>query len=196
MGTLLSDVRYGLRSFMRSPGFTAVAVLSLAIGIGANTTIYSLINAVFLQPLPVEAPGRIMSVFTYDEKNPGAHPISFPNYEDFRDRNEVFSKLVATAGTGLNLSGQGQPEQIFGMLVTGSYFDMLCVLPALVRTFLPEEDARPGAGPLVVLSHGCWQRRFGGDPRIIGREITLNRQLFTVIGVTPEGFRGTFAIAS
>src|SRR2546425_11437766 len=111
METLLKDLRYALRMFTRSPGFTAAAVLSLALGIGANTTIFSLINAVFLQPLPVKEADRILSVFTNDEKNPGSNPVSFPNYEDYRDRNQVFSSLVAYAGMGLSLSGQGQPEQ-------------------------------------------------------------------------------------
>ncbi|HZI94747.1 MAG TPA: ABC transporter permease, partial [Patescibacteria group bacterium] len=187
--------RYALRSFLRTPGFTAAAVLSLALGIGANTTIYSLVSALFFQSLPVQDPDRVMALFTSDEKNPGSHPTSFPNFEDFRDKNEVFSGLAAYAGAGVNLSAQtDQPEQIFGMMVSGNYFDILGVRPRLGRTFLPEEDAKPGSGPVVVLSHATWTRRFGADPQVIGREISLNRQRYTVIGVTPEGFRGTFAI--
>ena len=192
--TVWKDLRYAMRSFLRAPGFTAVAIVSLALGIGANTTIFSLVNAVFLRQLAVAEPDRVMSVFTNDEKNTGSLQVSYPNFEEFRDRNEVFSGLFSFTGAGLSLSGQGNPEQIFGLLVSGNYFDVLGVRPAIGRAFLPQEDAAPGAGPVVVLSHGTWSRRFGADPNVLGRTITLNRQPFTVVGVAPEGFRGTFAI--
>ncbi len=194
METLWKDLRYGLRMLLRNPGFTSVAVLSLALGIGANTTIFTLINAIFLQPLPVAHADRLVSVFTTDEKNPGMLPTSFPNYEDYRDKNQVFEGLASFTFLPLSLSGDGQPEQINAQMVTGNYFDLLGVKAAMGRTFLPEESKTPGTHPVAVLSHGFWKRRFGADKDIVGRMLTLNHQGFTVIGVAPNGFNGTFGI--
>ena len=194
MGTLFQDLRYGSRMLVKSPGFTAVAVLSLGLGIGANTTIFTLVNAVLLRPIPVREAARLVGLFTTDEKNKGDFtdfmPMSRLNFEDFRDRNTVLEGTTATTGTALNLSGQGKPEQIVAELVTGNYFPLLGVAPALGRVFLPEEDATPGAHPVVVLSHGFWQRRFGSDLGVLGRTMTLNGQPFTVVGVAPRGFKG------
>jgi len=198
METLIQDVRYGTRMLLKSPGLTLIAALSLALGIGANTTIYTLINAVLLQPLPFGDPERVAAVYTTDEKNKGGfndfNQTSRPNYEDYRDRNQVFSGMAAHLGVPLNLSGSGKPEQIFGEMVTGNYFDLLGVKAAIGRTFLLEEYRADGAGPVAVLSDGAYRRRFGGDPHVIGRTLTLNGQPFTVVGVTPPGFRGMNAI--
>src|SRR6185312_2170529 len=199
MLNLFQDLRYGARLLLKSPGFTLVAVLSLALGIGANTTIFTLINAVLLHPLPVENPAQLVSVWTSDERN-GAYGFlqtSPLNYQDYRDRNEVFSGLAAHQGIPLNISGgTGDPQQIFGEIVTGNFFDVLGAKPIIGRGFLPGEDKTPGAALVAVLGYGEWQKRFGGDPAIVGTTITLNGQAFTVVGVMPKGFKGTNAIGA
>jgi len=196
--TLWQDMRYGARMLWKKPGFTLIAVLTLALGIGANTAIFTLVNAVFLQPLPVAEPARLMSVFGTDENNRGAQTdyisISWPNFKDYRDQNDVFTGMIAFQNIFLNFSGGGEPQRIDGMIVTGDYFDLLGVKAAIGRTFLPEEDRTPGTHPVVVLSYGAWQRRFGGDPAIVGRAIKLNGLDYTVVGVAAEGFKGTDAI--
>ena len=198
MQNLLQDLRYGVRLLVRNPLFTIVAVLSLALGISANTTIFSVFNAIFLYTLPVQEPDRLVSVFTTDARNAGQFTnfmqLSYPNYEDYRDQNRIFSGLVAQIFPAMSLSGGGEPERVVGAVVTGNYFDVLGVKAAVGRTFLPDEDAVEGKFPVVVLGYPLWQRRFGGDRALIGKVIVLNRQNFTVIGVAPEGFRGTFAI--
>jgi predicted permease len=198
MEMFMQDVRYGFRMLVKHPAFTLVVVLSLALGIGANTTIFTLINALFLNPLPVEDASRIVMVYTTDENNQQQGftfmPTSFPNYVDYRDKNTVLSGLAAIGGTGLSLSSGGEPEQVFAEVVSGNYFDVLGVKFALGRGFLPEEDKTPGSHPVVVLSDGLWKRRFGGDRSILNQTILLNGQKFTVVGVAPPGFRGTNAI--
>ena len=150
MSRFLQDLRYGARLLTKSPGFTLVAALSLALGIGANTTIFTLINAVLLHPLPVEDPSQLVSVLTTDERNAANGAFGFLqtsplNYQDYRDKNEVFSGLAAHQGIPLNISGgTGDPQQIFGEIVTGNFFDVLGAKPAVGRGFLPEEDKTPG----------------------------------------------------
>ena len=173
---------------------TAVAVLSLALGIGANTTIFTVVNAVLLNPLPVTDSSRLVSVFTTDERaGPfGAYAqMSRPNFEDMRAKNDTFEGMIAAAFTPMNLSGRGEPEQVVGQIVTGDYFDVLGAPMALGRGFRGSQDDRPGADPVVVLAYGVWQRRFGGRLDIVGDQITINGRSFTVVGVTAEGFRGT-----
>ena len=195
METLVQDIKYGARLLLRSPGLTAVAALSLALGIGANTTIFTVVNAVLLNPLPVKDSSRLVSVFTADERNAGAFgafaPMSRPNFEDLRAKNDTMSGMICAGFLALNLSGRGEPEQVFGEIVTGNYFDVLGAPFVLGRGFRGAEDEKPGADPTVVLAHGVWQRRFGGRPDIVGDTITVNGRAFTVIGVTGEGFRGT-----
>ncbi|HEU5180085.1 MAG TPA: ABC transporter permease, partial [Candidatus Polarisedimenticolia bacterium] len=196
MNTLLQDVRYGLRMLRKSPGFTAVGVLSLALGIGANTTIFTLLNAVFLQPLPVKDLGSLVSVFTTDSKNTGRFldfmPMSNPNYRDYREQCDAFSDLIGTSGVGASVTaGKGDPEVAFAMLATGNYFDALGVHFATGRGFLPEEDGTPGGHPVAVLSHGFWKRRFGSDATLVGKTLTLSGKTYTVVGIAPPGFKGT-----
>ena len=195
MGTLLQDIRYGGRLLMRSPALAIVAVLSLALGIGANTTIFTLVNAVLLNPLPVKDISRLVAVMTTEMRNGTLTPLgamSRLNALDIRDRNNVFSGLAVAGFAPLAVSGtEGEPEQVFGQIVTGNYFDVLGAPVAVGRTFNPDEDKELGAHPVVVLAHGLWQRRFGGRPDIVGSEIVLNGRRFTVVGVTAEGFRGT-----
>jgi predicted permease len=188
--TLLQDLRYGFRRMLKNPGFTAVATLSLALGIGANTAIFSLVNTVLLRPLPVAQPDELLSVFPMSRDN-FVLAFSYLNYLDFRDRNEVFTGLLLSRFAPMSLSHQGNNERIWGYLVSGNYFDVLGVGAARGRTFLPEEDRTRLSNPVVVVSHGCWQRRFGGDPALVGKSIILNGHSFTVIGIAPEGFFGT-----
>ena len=201
MGSLIGDFRFAARLLARSPAVTLVAVLSLGLGIGANTTIFTLINEVFLQPLPLREPSRLVGVFTTDQRNRdagffgGANPVSRPNFEDLRDRNEVFDGVAAAAFIGLGLSsGAGEPEQLFAQIVTDNYFSLLGPPMAVGRGFTAGTDDTLGAAPETVLSHGLWQRRFGGDPGIVGRPISLNGFNYTVVGVAGEAFRGTGAI--
>jgi predicted permease len=199
MDDLLRDVRYSARMLLTAPGVTAIAVLSLAIGIGANTTIFTLINALFLNPIPVDQASRLVAVFTVDEAGyaqfGSLNPVSRPNYLDYRDQGDVFTDMAAyTFALPVNLTTAGEPEQIFAELVTGNYFDVLGVRPAHGRFFYPDEDETPGTRPVVVMSRGLWQRRFGSDPGILERQIQINGTGFTVVGVAPDGFKGINAI--
>ena len=186
---MLQDTKYGLRMLLRSPAFTAVAALSLALGIGANTAIFSLINAILLRPIPVAEPDRLASVFTTDQRNPGNLPLSHLNYKDLRDHNQVFTEMAAFAFAQLNWSTGTESEQIPAQVTSGNYFSLLGVRLAMGRGFLSEEDERPTA--VAVVSHGFWERSLGSDPAIVGRTLTFNRTPFTVVGVAPRGFTGT-----
>lgn len=203
MGALLQDIKYGLRMLGKNPGFAAVAILTLALGIGANTAIFTIVNAVLLNPLPVKDISRLVQLDTTDKKtmiafgNATRLGVSFPNYQDYVRQASVFSGLAAFAGpTALTLSGRGEPKQFQGMLVTANYFDVLGVPPALGRTFAPDEDQKPGGNSVAVLSYGLWQREFGADPNIVGKQLTLNGYSYTVIGIAERGFKGTFLFAS
>jgi predicted permease len=201
MSTLLQDLKYGARLLTKAPGFTVIAALSLALGIGANTTIFTLINAVLLNPLPVEDPSQLVSVWTTDERNQGGQlgflQLSPANYKDLRDKNEVFSGLAAHQGVPLNVAvNGGEPQQVFGEIATGNYFSLLGARPVIGRTFSPDEDKNPGERLVAVLGYGEWQKRFGGDPSVVGRTMTINGQSFAIIGVMPKGFKGTNAIGA
>lgn len=185
----------------KSPGFTFVALLSLALGIGANTAIFTIINAVFLHPLPVAEPSRLAEVFTRDTKTVNTNAnfqltaTSFPNYEDFRDQNAVFSGLAGvTFPIPMNWGGRAEPQQLNAMLASANYFDVLGVNAYRGRTFLPDEDKKPGANSVVVLSYYLWSRDFGSDPSLIGQTISLNALPYTVIGVAPPNFKGTISL--
>jgi predicted permease len=186
---MLQDLRYGLRMLAKSPAFTAIAALSLALGIGANTAIFSMVNIILLKPVPVHEPSRLASVFMLDQRNPGNLPLSHLNYKDLRDQNKVFSGMAAFAFAQMNWSSGRESEQIPAQVVSGNYFALLGSEPALGRSFLPEEDEKPTA--VAIVSHGFWERSLGSDPGIIGQTMTLNRTPFTVIGVARKGFSGT-----
>src|SRR5688572_19481923 len=185
----MRDIQYGFRMLRRSPAFTAIAATSLALGIGANTAIFSLINAVLLRPIPVAEPVRLLSVFTTDQRNPGNLPLSHLNYKDLRDQNDVFSAMGAFTFAQLNWSTGRESEQIPAQVVSGNYFSLLGAQPALGRGFLPEEDER--STPVAVVSHGFWERSLGSNPAIVGQTLTLNRTPFTVVGVAPRHFTST-----
>ena len=190
MNTLWQDLRYGARMLLKNPGFTLIAALTLSLGIGANTAAFSLLNAFLFRPLPCASPERLVGYYIGKEEGNG---LSYPYYRDVRDRNEVFSGFLAFRFATANLSGAagGRNEYLWGFLVSGNYFDTLGVHAAMGRVLTDADDRAPGAHPVVVLSHGCWQRRFGGDPGVVGKNVLLNGHGFTVIGVTPAGFFGT-----
>src|SRR5574337_1035100 len=174
MGTLLQDLRYGIRMLAKNPGFTAVAVLMLALGIGANTAIFSVVYAVLLRPFPYKDPNRLVIVW---EQNPSrgwtTNIVSAANFLDWRRQNTVFTGLAAVDPTSFNLAGGGEPIEIGGEQVTANLFALLGVQPIRGRGFQPEDD-RPGSTPVAIVSYGLWQRRYGGDPGLIGRLITLD----------------------
>ncbi len=181
---MFQDLRFGARMLVKHKGFTVFAILSLALGIGANTALFGVVDRLLVRRLPVNAPEQLVN---FSGRDPD---LSWPTYLDYRDQNDVFDGLLAYKETPLNLSESGQSERITGALVSGNYFDVLGVSPALGRAFLPEEDRTPGTHPVAVVSYGLWQRRFGADPKLVGRAITLNAYSFTVIGVAPPEFRG------
>jgi predicted permease len=190
MSGIGEDLRLAFRALARQRAFTLVAVLSLALGIGANTTIFSLLDAVLLRPLPVADPSRLVAFHTLDARNPGVWNCSYPNYKDYRDRNPVFASLLLSSPIAINLTGSGDPQRLIGQIVSADYFPTLGVNPVVGRAFLPEEDAAPGAAPVAVIGYGLWQRLYGGDPRITSRTIALNRHEFRIVGVAPAGFQG------
>ena len=190
MDSLIKDIRYAVRGLIKRPGFVAIAVITLALGIGANTAIFSLVNTVLLRTLPVDRPGEIVSVAVRGKDN-SMSAFSYPNYKDFRDKNEVLSGLLVYRFVPLSLSRGGMNERIWGYEVSGNYFDVLNVKAIRGRTFLPEEDKTPLTHPVIVLSYDAWQKRFGGDAEIVGRNVLINNHQFQVIGIAPEGFRGT-----
>ena len=199
MDRLWRDLRFGVRMLIKSPAFTAAATLSLALGIGVNTTIFTVINTLFLNPLPVDRVSELVAVYTVDANNSGSSlgtllPVSFPNYKDFRDQNSVFSSLAAYGfGVPSSVSTGGEPVQASFEVVTGNYFSTLGVRPATGRVFGPDEDRVPGGSPVVVLSYDAWQRRFGGAD-VLGRSVTINGTPFSLIGVAPDGFHGVNSI--
>ncbi len=187
---LFQDLRYALRMLVKSPGFSFVAILSLALGIGANTAIFSLVNALLLRPLPVHDPKSLVIVSTTDQRNPGTLPLSHLNFKDLRAQNGAFSDMAAITFNQVNYSHGQESEQIPVQIVTANYFSLLGAEPAVGRGFRPEEEAQ--ATPVAVVSHGFWERSLGSDPNAVGRTVTLNRTPYTVIGVAPRHFTGVF----
>ncbi|HEX8148155.1 MAG TPA: ABC transporter permease [Pyrinomonadaceae bacterium] len=189
---LLQDVRFGARVLAKHKGYTAVAVLTLALGIGANTAIFSVVNAVLLRPLPFEGPERLVRVFgTSARRSNFSRPHSYLNFADLRAQNQTFEAMAAYTGSTSALSGDDAPEQISGAIASGDIFLVLRTKPLTGRLLTPE-DEKPGGSPAVVISHGLWQRRFGGDPQIVGRTIRLDGREREVVGVTPADFRFEF----
>jgi predicted permease len=187
MERFMQDLRYSLRVLATRPGFTAIAVLALALGIGATTAIFSVVNAVLLRPLPYTEPERLALVWTYFGPDLPQNWVSGPEFMDMKERSETFEDFAAMTWPSLSLTGSGDPEQVQCGSVTANLFPLLGVKPAQGRVFLEEED-KPNAERVVILSHGFWQRRFASDPNILGRAISLDGQNSTVIGVMPPGF--------
>jgi predicted permease len=191
MGTLLQDLRYGLRMLAKSPGFTAIVVLTLALGIGANSTIFSWINSTLLNPIPgVAHTSDLVSVMRGERSEHPTPPFSYLDYVDLRDHTQSFSGLLAYHDDFMSLTGTDKPERIYGALTTANYFDLLGVRPILGRGFLPAEEQRRGGGSVAVISESMWRARFGSDRSIIGKTIQINRRLYTIVGVAPPDFQG------
>ena len=186
LDTLLQDVRFGARMLAKHKGFTAVAVLTLALGIGANTAIFSVVNAVLLRPLPYENSHELVQIWGTQPQLDTA-PMSPANFLEWREQNRVFERVAAYNGQNFNLSGVDEPERIRAMRVSADLFELLRARPTLGRTFLPEED-QYGGHRVVILSHALWQRRFGADSEILGKTLTLNDQSYVVVGVMPPDF--------
>jgi len=187
MRTLLADLRYGLRLLRQAPGFTLIAICALGLGIGANTAIFSTLDAVLLRPLPYDDPDRVMMVFEDASSIGFAHNTPAPaNYFDWREQNHVFTDMAATRNRGMSVTGDGTPEQLYGQAVTPNFFSVLGVRPLMGRTFTEEEDR--SAAQVVVISYSLWQRRYAGDASVLNRPILLNDSRYSVIGVMPRDF--------
>ena len=185
----MQDVRHAVRMLLKNPGFTIVAVIAVALGIGANSAMFSVINAVLLRPLPYHEPDRLVTIW---EESPQRDmyeiPVSLANFRDWEDQNNVFEHISVYTFTNLNLSGAGEPEQLLAVRSSANLFSLIGAAPLLGRPFVPEED-NEGASRVVILSQGLWQRRFSSDSGIVGRSLTLNNQSYTVVGVMPANFQ-------
>lgn len=189
MQTFLQDLKYALRVFLKQPAFTLIAMLTLAIGIGANTTIFSVVNSILLRPLPYREPDRLAMVWMNNSRiNISEDWHSYPNYEDYRNNTSTFEDIAIFNNRSFNLTGDGEPERVRGAVASSNLFPMLGVSAVMGRTFTSEED-ESGKDMVAILSHGLWQRRFAGDPDILGKTIALNGANRTIIGVMPAGFR-------
>ncbi|HEX8456600.1 MAG TPA: ABC transporter permease [Pyrinomonadaceae bacterium] len=191
METLWKDLRYSLRTLMKNPGFVGIVLFSLGLGIGFNVTIFSLVNAVLLRPLPlVEQPDQLVEVYSASP-NLRFGAVSYPDYVDLGERTQAFDGLIAQRTTPMNIGHGGQSEILAGTLVSGNYFSVLGVKPEIGRTFSPEEDRTPNTHPVVVISHNLWQNRFKGETSAVGRTLSLNGVTYNIIGVAPKDFIGT-----
>jgi putative ABC transport system permease protein len=186
---MFQDLRYGVRMLLKHPGFTLIAVLTLSLGIGANTAIFSIVNAVLLRPFPYKEPERLMILREHFIGGGVNSTVSYPNFVDWRAQHTVFASIAAVRqNESFNLTGAGEPERLQGQLVSAEFLSTLGVQPLVGRDFLPAED-RAGAAPAVILSYGLWQRRFGGDESVVGKQLMLNQQSYTVVGIAPPDFQ-------
>src|SRR5262245_3557241 len=188
MGSLLQDLRYGARMLLKKPGFTLVAVITLALGIGANTAIFSVVNAVLLRPLPYTQAERMVWMLEGSLSDPKVeYSYSPQNFIDTRSRNRSFDSYSALSYVSFTLTGDQQPEALNGLLATADFGRVVGTAPALGRFFVAEEDT-PGKDHVALISDGLWKRRFGADPQIVGRSVQLNSEPFTIIGIMPPNF--------
>src|SRR4051794_2935792 len=182
---IFQEFRFAARTLRKSPGITAVAVITLALGIGANTAIFSVVNGVLLRPLPYRDPSRIVLLSEHTPRFP-ILSVSYQNYKDWRDQSHSFDAVGAIRNTAMTLSGMGDAERLPAQMVTANLFDMLGIAPEKGRTFTAAEDS-PSGGGVVLLSHSVWERRFSSSPGIVGQAITLDKKQYTVIGILPAG---------
>src|ERR1041385_2462744 len=188
---MLQDLRYALRMLRKNPAFSGVVIATLALGIGANAAMFSLTDRVLLQRLPVSNPDQLTVISTVDPSDPRPDSsFSYPMYQDLRDRNDVFSGVIARGGVQMNVSYGNQTERVSAELVSGNYFEVLGVRPFAGQLMTQNDDRNPSAHPVAVISYGFWQKRFGGDPSIVGKTILANEHQLTVLGVTPPSFYG------
>ena len=191
MTSLLQEIRYSLRVIAKSPGFAAIAILTLALGIGANTTIFSWINSALLNPVPgISNPDEVVSL-TLNKPGEKPFPFTYPDIEALRKGQQSLAGIAACGFAQTSLAGKGKPERVWGMVASANYFDVLGVRPILGRGFLPEEDEKPGSAPVAVISYRLWQARFGSNPEIVGQIIGINQHPYTIVGVTPAVFQGS-----
>jgi macrolide transport system ATP-binding/permease protein len=189
--TLVSDVRYAVRSLLKNPGLTAAAVLSLGLGIGANTTMFAWVQAVLFRPIPVAADPGTIRIAAMENREGQSRSWSYPNYQDFRDRATQMA-VVAQDDQTLSIAVDDTAERAWGALVSGNYFEVMGVHAAAGRLFTPQDDVAPGGHPVAVISYAYWQRRFSGDPAIVNKQVLINNVPITIVGVAPEGFIGSF----
>src|SRR6185437_2777098 len=183
------DIRYAFRVLVKSPAFSVIAILTLALGIGANTAIFSVVNGVLLNPLPFHDPHQLVSMFQ-EIPNFDNGSISYPNFVDWRRMNQTFAGMAAYRSTGFNLSGNGEPERLHGEMISAGFFEILGVNPLLGRTFSQDED-RLGANPTVMITEGLWKRKYGARKDIIGQRMILDDEVRTIVGVVPSSFHLT-----
>jgi predicted permease len=193
MDVLWQDLRFGYRQLVKRPVLTLVAVVSLGLGIGANTTVFNFVNALLLRPLPVEEPERLAEIYTSEAQGDQYGTVAYPDYAYYRDHSEVFSGVAAHGMMLLSMTTQGKGEVVWGEMVSGNYFTVLGVRPALGSLSLPADDRDVASSSVAVISHNIWRRRFASDPNIVGKTVTLDGHGFTVMGVADEKFTGTMA---
>jgi len=191
VSTLIADLRYSFRSLLKNPGLTLAAILSLGLGIGANTTIFTWVQAVLFRPIPLAADQSTIRIAAMENREGQSRSWSYPNFVDFRDRARMMD-IVAQDDRTFNIAVDDTAERAWGGLVSGNYFDVMGIRPAAGRFFTAQDDITPGGHPVAVLSYANWQRRFAGDPSIVGKQVTINNTPMTIIGVAPEGFIGSF----
>jgi hypothetical protein len=191
MTSFWQDVRYSLRVLVKAPGYAAVAILTLALGIGANTTIFSWINSTLLNPIPgLASPSEVVSL-SLGRGADSPFPFTYPDFEAMRDGQQSFAGLTGSNPTPMSLTGKGKPERVWGSVTSANYFDVLGVRPILGRGFLPQEDEKPGGAPGAVISYRLWQTHFGGNPGVVGQTIEINQHRYTIVGVAPAVFQGS-----
>ncbi len=196
MENLIKDIRYGVRMLTKNPGVTLVAIVTLALGIGANTAIFSGVSAFLARPLPVPDAAELIRPLEIAEDRGITDEFSYPDFLEYRNQSTSFSGLAAEDMVQAAISADNQNDVIWGQVVSANYFDVVRVKPIIGRSFLADEDKTVGANPVVVLSHSFWQRRMAADKEIVGKTVLMNNRRYQVIGVAPEGFGGTkFALA-
>jgi predicted permease len=191
MSSFWQDVRYSWRMIAKAPGYAAIAVLTLALGIGANTTIFSWINSTLLNPIPGLASPNEVVALSLGRGTDNPFPFTYPDFESMRDGQQSFVGITAANIAPMSLTGKGKPERVWGMVASANYFDLLGVRPILGRGFLPEEDTKPGGAPVAVISYRLWQTHFGANPEVVGQTLEINQHPYTIVGVTPAVFQGS-----
>jgi predicted permease len=191
MTSFWQDVRYSLRMILKAPGYAGIAILTLALGIGANTTIFSWINSALLNPVPGVANANEVVSLTLSKPGDDPFPLTYPDVEAMRDGQKSFTGIAACNFVQMSLTGKGKPERVWGMVATANYFDVLGVRPIFGRGFLPVEDEKPGGAPVAVISYRLWQTHFGANPEIMGQIVKINQHPYTIVGVTPAVFQGS-----